>query len=66
VLPAVAAPSTTSSKPKMRFIPPISTRSTSFSSPGSNRMELPAGTSNRMPNASVRSKSRARFTSKKW
>src|SRR5579859_1460079 len=45
--------------------PANSTRRTSFSSPGSNLTEVPAGMFRRMPRAASRSKSSASFTSKK-
>src|SRR4029453_505000 len=46
--------------------PASSTSVTRFSSPGSKRTAVPAGTLSRMPNACARSNRSVRLTSKKW
>src|ERR1700683_1727276 len=62
----VNAPLTRLLKPMMCFLPPYSTSSTSFSSPGSKRVASPPGRFRCMPIAWRRSNSSARLTSKKW
>src|SRR4030095_9049828 len=47
-------------------VPPSATNSTSRVSPGSKRTAVPAAIFRRIPYAAARSKSSARFTSKKW
>src|SRR5262250_2448489 len=61
-----APPSVKAFRPKTRRAPPSSTSVTRFSSPGSKRTAVPAGTLSRMPNAWARSNRSARLTSKKW
>ena len=46
--------------------PPIGTRSTSRSMPGSKRTAVPAGTASRSPRAAARSNDNAGFASAKW
>src|SRR5581483_8099131 len=59
-------PSVSALRPNTRPAPPSATSVTRFSSPGSKRTAVPAGTSSRMPKARARSKRRARLASKKW
>src|SRR5207244_1763937 len=59
-------PDVSALSPKTRRSPASSTSVTRFSSPGSKRTAVPAGTFSRIPNACARSKRRARLTSKKW
>src|SRR5437867_958571 len=60
------APLVSPLSPQTRRAPASSTSVTLFSSPGSNRTAVPAGTLRRMPNAFARSNESARLTSKKW
>src|SRR5262249_34334412 len=59
-------PSLSALSPWTSRSPASSTRVTTFSSPGSKRTAVPAGTLSRIPQARRRSKRSARLTSKKW
>src|SRR2546429_4027592 len=63
---ALSPPAVNPFRPKTRRAPASSTSVTRFSSPGSKRTAVPAGTLSRIPKACARSKRSARLTSKKW
>ena len=59
-------PTSVSRSPGTVFVPPSSTSSTVFSTPGSKRTAVPAGTASRLPCAASRSNSSAGLAAAKW